>query len=150
MTTPAAGGEFTGPGLRGLRPGPGDQVLIDGTLLPGLRVQHWMRVLQVSDPYAAALELDGYLLPRPELGETTLSPVYRVLVDDPAALVVRRPAGVPPLEVPPLPPVAAPGLVEQLVAPATAGPVLPAAVQDALARPDAHRPGDSGVPRWPE
>jgi hypothetical protein len=129
MTTPAAGGEFTGPGLRGLRPGPGDQVLIDGTLLPGL---------------------DGYLLPRPELGETTLSPVYRVLVDDPAALVVRRPAGVPPLEVPPLPPVAAPGLVEQLVAPATAGPVLPAAVQDALARPDAHRPGDSGVPRWPE
>lgn len=148
MTTPA-GGEFVGPGLRGLRPGPGDQVLLDARTVPWLAAEHWMRVTIVADPYAVPLELGGYLLPREDLGERGAPMVLTVRVADPARLVVCRPADGPPIEVAP-PAGAVSGLVEQLLAPATAGPVLPATVQDALARPDAHRPGDSGVPRWPE
>jgi hypothetical protein len=139
-----------GPGVRGLRPGLGDLVHVDGQLVSGLRGWHWMRVLRIADPYAVPLLLAGYLLPRDDLGETTTSPVYEVAVCDPAALVVLRAVDPPPVA-PRAVAGRVPGLVEQLLAPAVGQRTdLPAAVADALARPDHHRRGETGVWRWPE
>jgi hypothetical protein len=115
-------------------------------LCPGL---HWLRVLQVPDPYAAPLRLVGYLLPREDRGEKGITDPLVVTIADPAELVVRRPAGAVPLEVA-TPASAVPGPVGQLLAGQPERRDLPAAVLDALERPDQHRRGETGVPRWPE
>lgn len=148
MTSP--GGEFTGPGLRGLRPRPGDQVLLDHRTVAWLRGEHWMRVTIINDPYAEVLELAGWLLPRDDLGEVGISDPLTVRVADPAQLVVRRAVDAPPIEVGPPATAAVPGPVEQVLAPAVGERThLPAAVLDALERPDHHQRGETGVWRWP-
>ncbi len=136
----------SGPGIRGLVPGPGDAVLLDASIVPGLRWLHWFRVFGVEEPAPGRLRLTGQLLARTDRGEHGVSQPFTVRVDRAAELIVQRgPVALP----------AAtderrlPGLVGVLLAPGRPGPALPAAVADALRRPDQHRPGDTGVPRWP-
>jgi hypothetical protein len=140
MTDP----DYRGPGIRGLMPGPGDQVLIDHRHVPGLAHPHWFRTTKVRS-LSDALELSGWLIAREELGEVGTSAPFTVLVTRPAELVVRRPVDAPVIQAG-ADPVPLPGLVAQLVEPTWHRPMLTPAVEEALAHPERHE-GRSDLPR---
>jgi hypothetical protein len=134
MTDP----EYGGPGIRGLVPGPGDQVLLDYRHVPGLAHSHWFRATTVRE-LPGSLELAGWLIARDDLGEVGISDPFVVLVNRPAELVVRRPVDGPRITAGP-DPVPLPGMVAQLIEPTWHRPILPASIEDALAHPEQHEP----------
>jgi hypothetical protein len=136
--------EPAGPGMRGLIPGPGDAVLVDDTIVPGLPFLHWFRVLGVEESSGGRLRLTGHLLARTDRGEHGQSQPFSVTVTEPADLIVQR----GPITAPAPADQRVGGPVGELLALARPGPPLPAAVEDALRRPDEHREGQSGPPRW--
>jgi hypothetical protein len=151
MTDPA----YRGPGIRGLVPGPGDQILVDHRHVPGLAHPHWFRATKVRE-LPDAVELAGWLIGREDLGEIGISEPFSILVARPAELVVRRHVDAPPIHSSP-DPVPLPGLVAELIEPTWQRPVLPASVEDVLAHPERHehrrdlpRSGGARVDRRPD
>jgi hypothetical protein len=126
---------MTGPGIRGLTPGPGDEVMVGRDLLPAIDHPRWFRATIVEQMPAGALRLHGWFLARPDLGEVGVSHPFSFVVHRPAQLVVRRgggPAGAEP------PAGRLPGIVEQLLGPPTPTDLPPAALA-ALEHPDRPR-----------
>lgn len=87
MTAPRV---HRGAGLRGLRPAPGDEVIVDGSMVPGLRRVHLFRATIVRDLPDGTLELAGWLIGREDLGELGVSAPFTLRVWRPTELVVRR------------------------------------------------------------
>jgi hypothetical protein len=139
--------EYRGPGIMGLSPYVGDQILLTDTLLPGLGHPHWFRVTKLSERPDGRLELAGYPLARDDLGEIGIGEPAQVVVAHPAELIVRRPVDAPHL--PPTPgqdPPPAPGPLMALFGVPDPTP-LPPSIETALAHPDAVDPDDLWRPR---
>jgi hypothetical protein len=133
---------YRGPGIMGLSPYVGDQVLLTSALLPGLRHPHWFRVTKLSERPDGLLELAGYPLARDDLGEVGIGEPVRLVVTRPAELIVRRPVDAPhppPAAQPDPPPIPSP--LTALLAPPRPT-ALPPAIETLLAHPDNPAPDD--------
>lgn len=128
---------YRGPGLMGLWPYVGDQVLLTSALLPGLVHPHWFRVTKLVERPDGRLELAGYPLARDDLGEIGIGEPVQVVVHHPAELIVRRPVDGPhPPPTPGAEPPPVPGPLTALFGVPEPTP-LPPSVESALAHPDA-------------
>jgi hypothetical protein len=87
---------YRGPGLMGLSPYVGDQILLTEALLPGLRHPHWFRVTKLTERPDGRLELAGYPLARDDLGEVGIGEPVQVPGPLTALFGVPEPTPLPP------------------------------------------------------